>query len=57
MEIRDSFTDAVGNTPLIKLRRASEMTVLADSATRYQSKLFNPDFLREKGLPVPSWLG
>ena len=33
------------------------VTILADSGTRYQSKLFNPDFLREKGLPVPSWLG
>ncbi|WP_207478615.1 cysteine synthase A [Arenibaculum pallidiluteum] len=31
-------------------------TVLCDSGTRYQSKLFNPDFLREKGLPVPTWL-
>ena len=33
------------------------VTVLADSGTRYQQKLFNPEFLREKGLPVPSWLG
>jgi cysteine synthase A len=32
------------------------VTVLADYGTRYQSKLFNPDFLRSKGLPVPSWL-
>ncbi|MEI8393536.1 MAG: cysteine synthase A [Rhodospirillaceae bacterium] len=32
------------------------VTILADSGTRYQSKLFNPDFLREKGLPVPSWM-
>ena len=32
------------------------VTILADSGTRYQSKLFNPDFLRQKGLPVPSWL-
>jgi cysteine synthase A len=32
------------------------VTVLADSGTRYQSKLFNPQFLREKGLPVPPWL-
>ncbi len=32
------------------------VTILADSGTRYQSKLFNPDFLREKGLPVPAWL-
>jgi len=32
------------------------VTVLCDYATRYQSKLFNPDFLREKGLPYPEWL-
>ena len=33
------------------------VTILCDSGTRYQSKLFNPDFLRAKGLPVPGWLG
>jgi cysteine synthase len=32
------------------------VTVLADYGTRYQSKLFNPEFLREKKLPVPGWL-
>ena len=32
------------------------VTVLADYGTRYQSKLFNPAFLKEKGLPVPVWL-
>jgi cysteine synthase A len=32
------------------------VTVLADYGTRYGSRLFNPDFLRSKGLPVPSWL-
>jgi cysteine synthase len=32
------------------------VTVLADYANRYQSKLFNPAFLREKGLPCPPWL-
>jgi cysteine synthase A len=32
------------------------VTILCDYGTRYQSKLFNPDFLREKGLPVPEWL-
>ena len=32
------------------------VTILADSGTRYQSKLWNPAFLRSKGLPVPSWL-
>ncbi|NEK20793.1 cysteine synthase A [Sulfitobacter sp. JBTF-M27] len=32
------------------------VTILCDFGTRYQSKLFNPEFLREKGLPVPGWL-
>jgi cysteine synthase A len=32
------------------------VTVLADYGTRYSSKLYNPEFLREKGLPVPDWL-
>jgi len=32
------------------------VTILADSGTRYQSKLFNPQFLKEKGLPSPDWL-
>jgi cysteine synthase A len=32
------------------------VTVLADYGSRYQSKLFNPEFLKEKGLPVPDWL-
>ncbi len=45
------------------MRLAKEMgpghtivTILCDYGNRYQSKLFNPAFLREKGLPVPSWL-
>ncbi|KCV81789.1 putative cysteine synthase A [Actibacterium atlanticum] len=45
------------------MRMAREMgpghtivTVLCDYGTRYQSKLFNPDFLREAGLPIPAWL-
>jgi cysteine synthase A len=32
------------------------VTVLCDSGARYASKLFNPDFLREKNLPTPPWL-
>lgn len=32
------------------------VTILCDSGARYQSKLFNPAFLRGKGLPVPAWL-
>jgi cysteine synthase A len=32
------------------------VTVLCDHGARYQSKLFNPAFLRSKGLPVPGWL-
>jgi cysteine synthase A len=45
------------------IRMAREMgpghtivTVLCDYGSRYQSKIFNPDFLREKGLPTPDWL-
>ena len=45
------------------MRMAREMgpghrivTILCDYGTRYQSKLFNPEFLRQKGLPVPAWL-
>ncbi|WP_347138680.1 cysteine synthase A [Paracoccus sp. SSK6] len=45
------------------IRMAREMgpghtivTVLCDYGNRYQTKLFNPDFLRAKGLPVPGWL-
>ncbi len=45
------------------IRLAKEMgpghtivTMLCDSGTRYQSKLFNPEFLRSKNLPVPDWL-
>jgi cysteine synthase A len=33
------------------------VTILCDSGTRYQSKLWNPAFLREKKLPAPDWLG
>ncbi|EBA02863.1 pyridoxal-phosphate dependent enzyme [Rhodobacterales bacterium HTCC2150] len=32
------------------------VTILCDYGTRYQSKVFNPEFLREKGLPCPDWL-
>src|ERR1700688_3270060 len=32
------------------------VTILCDSGNRYQSKLFNPDFMRSKKLPVPEWL-
>ncbi|HUZ65104.1 MAG TPA: cysteine synthase A [Acetobacteraceae bacterium] len=32
------------------------VTILCDGGARYQSKLFNPDFLRGKNLPVPSWM-
>jgi cysteine synthase A len=45
------------------MRLAKEMgpghtivTILCDYGTRYQSKLYNPQFLRSKGLPVPEWL-
>jgi cysteine synthase A len=32
------------------------VTILADGGSRYQSKLFNPAFLRSKNLPVPNWM-
>ncbi len=32
------------------------VTILCDYGTRYQAKIFNPDFLRSKGLPVPPWM-
>ena len=32
------------------------VTILCDSGSRYQSKLFNPEFLASKGLPLPPWL-
>ena len=32
------------------------VTILCDYGQRYQSKVYNPEFLREKGLPIPSWL-
>ncbi|TPN42666.1 MULTISPECIES: cysteine synthase A [unclassified Mesorhizobium] len=32
------------------------VTILCDYGTRYQSKLFNPEFLREKNLPIPGWM-
>ena len=32
------------------------VTILCDGGARYQSKLFNPEFLRSKNLPVPAWL-
>ena len=45
------------------MRMAREMgpghtivTILCDYGTRYQSKLYNPEFLAEKGLPIPDWL-
>ena len=45
------------------IRMAREMgpgktivTILCDYGSRYQSKIYNPTFLREKGLPVPEWL-
>jgi len=33
------------------------VTILADGGSRYQSKLFNPEFLRSKSLPLPPWMG
>ena len=46
-----------------RLRLAKQMgpghtivTILADYGQRYQSKMFNPEFLRERNLPLPDWL-
>ena len=35
---------------------ATIVTILCDHGQRYQSKIYNPDFLRERGLPTPAWL-
>jgi cysteine synthase A len=35
---------------------ANVVTILCDSGSRYQSKIFNPEFLRSKDLPVPPWM-
>ena len=32
------------------------VTILCDGGQRYQGKMFNPEFLREHGLPTPSWM-
>ena len=54
-------SSAINITGAIRLARElgpghTVVTILADSGTRYQSKLFNPAFLKEKNLPVPKWL-
>jgi len=57
------MADRRGSNVAGAIRMAKEMgpghtivTILADCGTRYQSKLFNPEFLKSKGLPVPPWL-
>jgi cysteine synthase A len=54
---------STGNNVAGAIRLAKELgpgktivTILCDFGSRYQSKLFNPDFLRSKKLPVPEWL-
>ena len=32
------------------------VTILCDQGQRYQSKIYNPDFLAERGLPIPQWM-
>jgi cysteine synthase len=54
-------SSAINVAGAIRLARAlgpghTVATILADSGTRYLSKLWNPAFLRERGLPVPEWL-
>jgi cysteine synthase A len=54
-------SSAINIAGAIQLARAlgpgkTIVTILCDGGQRYQSKLFNPAFLREKNLPVPKWL-
>lgn len=58
-----SIGGSAGVNVAAAIRVAKEMgpghtivTMLCDSGARYQSKLFNPDFLRSKNLPVPPWM-
>ena len=53
-----SGVNVAGAIRLAKARGAGKtiVTILCDYGTRYQSKLFNPEFLRSKSLPVPRWL-
>ena len=59
-----SIGGSAGINVAAAIRVAKEMgpghtivTILCDGGARYQSKLFNPEFLREKGLPTPPWMG
>jgi cysteine synthase A len=54
-------SSAINVTGAIRLARDmgpghTIVTILADYGSRYQSKLFNPAFLRSQGLPTPDWL-
>ena len=58
-----SIGGSAGINVAAAIRVAKEMgpghtivTILCDGGARYQSKLFNPEFLREKGLPTPPWM-
>ena len=59
---RASAARPASTSPARSASRASSgpghtiVTVLCDYGTRYQSKLFNPEFLRANNLPVPAWL-
>ena len=55
------IASAINVTAAIRLAREMGpghriVTILCDGGQRYQSRLFNPDFLKSKGLPVPRWL-
>ena len=50
---RAGFAGTIGNTPLIRLEKASEIT---GCEILGKAEFLNPDFLRSKNLPVPSWL-
>ena len=58
---RVSNHEATGHAGAIRLAKQlgpgkTIVTILADNGNRYQSKLFNPAFMRSKNLPVPTWL-
>lgn len=65
MQACGDVSAAIGNTPLIRLRKASEITgctilgkavtLLCDHGSRYQSKLFDRGFLASRELPLPPW--
>ena len=54
--VRDAFAASAARVAKQLGPGHTVVTILADGGSRYQSKLFNPEFLRSKNLPVPQWL-